>query len=47
VEAGGETLRMVLPEAAALSMRVGDALSIALDAAKFHIFRAADGRAMA
>lgn len=47
VEAGGETLRMVLPEAAALSMRVGDALPIALDTAKFHIFRAADGRVMA
>jgi multiple sugar transport system ATP-binding protein len=47
VEAGGETLRMVLPEAAALSMKVGDALPIALDASKFHIFHAADGRSMA
>jgi ABC-type sugar transport system ATPase subunit len=47
VETGGHTLRMVLPEAAALAMRVGDDLPIALDAAKFHIFRAADGQAMA
>ncbi|MCU0906525.1 MAG: ABC transporter ATP-binding protein [Rhodobacteraceae bacterium] len=47
VEAAGEQLRIVLPEAAALSMRPGDALPIALDATRFHIFRAADGRAMA
>lgn len=46
VEAGGETLRMVLPEAAALGMKPGDALPIAFDARKFHIFRAADGLAM-
>jgi multiple sugar transport system ATP-binding protein len=47
VEAGGEVLRMVLPEAAALGVRTGDALPIALDANKFHIFRAADGLSMA
>jgi len=47
VEAGGETLRLVLPEAAALGMRPGDALPIAIDPGKFHIFRAADGLAMA
>jgi ABC-type sugar transport system ATPase subunit len=47
VEAAGEMLRIVLPEAAAQSMRPGDALPIALDAAKFHVFRAADGRVMA
>jgi multiple sugar transport system ATP-binding protein len=47
VEAGGEVLRMVLPEASALSVRTGDALSIALDSNKFHIFRAADGQSMA
>jgi ABC-type sugar transport system ATPase subunit len=47
VEAGGEVLRMVLPEAAALAVRTGDALPIAFDESKFHIFRAADGQTMA
>ena len=47
VVAGGETLRMVLPETAALGMRPGDAVPLAVDAGKFHIFRMADGRAMA
>jgi multiple sugar transport system ATP-binding protein len=47
VVAGGELLRMVLPEAAALGMRKGDEVPIAVDPAKFHIFRATDGRAMA
>ena len=47
VEASGEMLRMVLPEAAALAMRAGDALPIAIDSSKFHIFRAVDGQAMA
>ena len=47
VVAGGETLRMVLSESAALGMRPGDALPVAIDASKFHIFRATDGRAMA
>jgi len=47
VEASGQMLRMVLPEAAALAVRAGDALPIAIDSSKFHIFRAADGLAMA
>lgn len=47
VAAGSEMLRIVLPEAQALAMRVGDALPIAFDATKFHIFRAADGLSMA
>ena len=46
VEASGQTLRMVLPEAAALAIRPGDALPITLDPGKFHIFRAADGLTM-
>ncbi len=46
VDAGGETLRMVLPEASAISMKPGDALSVAIDTAKIHIFRAASGQAM-
>ena len=47
VEAGGETLRIVLPEAAAQSMQVGDTVPITIDAAKIHIFRAAGGQAIA
>jgi ABC-type sugar transport system ATPase subunit len=47
VEAGTEILRLVLPEAAAARMRPGDALPIAINPDKFHIFRAADGLAMA
>lgn len=47
VAAGSEMLRIVLPEAQALAMRVGDAVPIAFDPTKFHIFRAADGRSMA
>lgn len=46
VEAGGETLRIVLPEASATSMKPGDAVPIAIDASKIHIFRAASGQAM-
>jgi ABC-type sugar transport system ATPase subunit len=46
VETGGETLRMVLPESQALGMKPGDAVPIALDATKFHLFRASDGLAM-
>ena len=46
VEAGGEMLRMVLPEASAIAMRLGDAVPIAIDPNKIHIFRAASGQAM-
>jgi multiple sugar transport system ATP-binding protein len=46
VEAGNETLRMVLPEASAASMQPGDALPIVIDAKKLHVFRAAGGQAM-
>jgi multiple sugar transport system ATP-binding protein len=47
IKAGDEVLRMVLPEAAALSIRLGDMLPVALDPTRFHLFSAADGRAMA
>ncbi len=47
VEAGSETLRMVVPESAATSIRPGDTASIYIDHHKFHIFRASDGQAMA
>jgi multiple sugar transport system ATP-binding protein len=46
VEAGGETLRIVLPEAAAQSMKLGDAVPITIDPNKIHIFRAASGQAL-
>ena len=46
LEAGGELLRMVLPEASATSMRPGDSASIVIDANKIHIFRATSGQVM-
>jgi multiple sugar transport system ATP-binding protein len=46
VEAGGETLRIVLPEQAAQGMAPGQAANIHLDPAKFHFFRAASGEAL-
>lgn len=46
LETAGETLRMVVPEAAALSMRPGDPVPVVIDPSKFHIFRAADGLSM-
>ena len=39
VEAGGETLRMVLPESAAAGLRPDQQASVILDQSKFHIFR--------
>jgi multiple sugar transport system ATP-binding protein len=47
VEAGGETLRMVLPESQAAALQPGQAASIHLDPQKFHIFRASSGQALA
>lgn len=46
VDAGGETLRMVLPESAAASLQPGQTASIFLDPQKFHIFRASNGQAL-
>lgn len=47
VEVAGQTLRLVLPEAAAQSMQPGDDVPIVIDPNKIHIFRAASGEAMA
>lgn len=47
VDAGGEMLRIVLPEAVAQAMRPGDDVPVAIDMSKIHLFRAADGQAMA
>jgi len=47
VEAGGETLRMVLPESAASGLEPGQPASVVLDPAKFHIFRASSGQVIA
>jgi multiple sugar transport system ATP-binding protein len=46
VEAGGEILRLVLPEAQASAMKPGDRTPIAFDPNKLHVFRAANGQAM-
>jgi multiple sugar transport system ATP-binding protein len=46
VEAGGETLRRVLPEQSASGMKPGDEVPIAIDLNKIHIFRAASGQVM-
>jgi multiple sugar transport system ATP-binding protein len=46
VEAGGETLRMVLPEASANSMEPGQPAKISFDPSRIHIFRAASGQVM-
>jgi multiple sugar transport system ATP-binding protein len=47
VDAGGEILRMVLPESTASSLKPGQPAPIMLDPTKFHVFRAASGQAMA
>jgi multiple sugar transport system ATP-binding protein len=47
VAAGGETLRMVLAESAAIGLAPGQATSVFLDPKKFHFFRAASGEAFA
>lgn len=47
VEAGGETLRMVLPESAASGLEPGQSAAVVLDPSKFHIFRASSGQAIA
>jgi multiple sugar transport system ATP-binding protein len=46
IEAGGEMLRMVLPEASAASIRTGDSAPIAIDNRKIHIFHATSGQVM-
>jgi multiple sugar transport system ATP-binding protein len=46
VEAGGETLRLVLPESRAVGLKPGDATQISIDPAKIHIFRADNGEAL-
>jgi multiple sugar transport system ATP-binding protein len=47
VEAGGEMLRLVLPESQANKMKPGDATSVTLNPDRIHIFRAASGQAIA
>jgi len=46
VQAGGEILRMVVPEANANGMKPGDPAAIVIDPDKLHIFRAASGQVM-
>jgi multiple sugar transport system ATP-binding protein len=47
LDSGGETLRMVLPEAVASSLQPGQPAPIMLDPTKFHVFRASSGQAIA
>jgi ABC-type sugar transport system ATPase subunit len=47
VAAGGETLRMVLPESTASGLAPGQQTAVVLDPSKFHIFRASSGQVIA
>jgi hypothetical protein len=42
----GHSYRIVLPEAQASEIKVGDALPVALDPARIHLFRGHDGSAV-
>ena len=44
---GGQSLRIVLPESQAVGFKQGDALPIALDSSKFHLFNQRNGSALA
>ncbi|HLH47752.1 MAG TPA: ABC transporter ATP-binding protein [Roseiarcus sp.] len=44
---GGQSLRIVLPESQALGFKPGDALPLALDSSKFHLFNQRNGSALA
>jgi multiple sugar transport system ATP-binding protein len=44
VDAGGEMLRMLVPENKATTIRPGQAANIFIDPQKFHIFRASNGQ---
>jgi multiple sugar transport system ATP-binding protein len=46
VDAQGETLRLVMPEATAVALREGVPASIYLNPSKFHVFRASTGQAL-
>jgi multiple sugar transport system ATP-binding protein len=46
LDAGGETLRMVLPESVASRLQPGQPAPVVLDSTKFHVFRASSGRAI-
>ena len=46
VEAGSELLRIVLPEAKATSIKIGDPAAIVINPNDIHIFRAASGQVM-
>ena len=46
LQTGAETLRMVVPESVATSIKLGQIASLYLDHKKFHIFRASSGQAM-
>jgi multiple sugar transport system ATP-binding protein len=43
---GVEPMRIVLPEALAIALKIGDAVPIAFDTNRIHLFRASDGTAI-
>jgi len=47
VQAGGETLRLVLSESAASGLQPGQQATVVLDPRKFHLFRATSGQVLA
>jgi len=46
LNAGGQALRIVLPENLALGLKPGDSIPIVIDPAKLHLFRGRDGTAV-
>lgn len=46
METGGETLRLVLPEAAASGLQPGQQATIVFDPRRLHVFRASNGQAI-
>jgi multiple sugar transport system ATP-binding protein len=46
IEAGGEVVRVVLPESRAIGMKPGDSAPIMIDPNKLHVFHATNGQVM-
>jgi multiple sugar transport system ATP-binding protein len=43
LQSGGQTYRILLPEAQAAVIKVGESLPVTFDASKVHLFRGHDG----
>jgi multiple sugar transport system ATP-binding protein len=46
LSSSGQNYRILLPEARAVDIKVGDMLPVAFDAKKIHLFRGHDGSAV-